>query len=208
MLKPIDIHNKEFKKVMRGYDVDEVDEFLDEIIVEFKKLQRELDLMKNQLNNFSESMDTYREKEVSLNNTLVSAQRFADQLVRDAEVKAAAIIAGAEAEAERMLGSTEKKYRQVLDDYTMLANRYYDARRALKDYFQGQINALEKEEAGITTEEIAAYLKQTERMETAASATAQDYTPASSYHTNETAATEEEKIDEKIEEIMKKEEEK
>ena len=36
MLKPMDIHNKEFKRVMRGYDVEEVDEFLDEIIVDFE----------------------------------------------------------------------------------------------------------------------------------------------------------------------------
>ena len=28
MLKPMDIHNKEFKRVMRGYDVEEVDEFV------------------------------------------------------------------------------------------------------------------------------------------------------------------------------------
>ena len=49
MLKPMDIHNKEFKKSMRGYDIEEVDEFLDEIIVDFEKMQRELDVLKNQM---------------------------------------------------------------------------------------------------------------------------------------------------------------
>ena len=160
MLKPMDIHNKEFKKAMRGYDAEEVDQFLDEIIVDFEKMQRELDVLKTQLSNYSENMNSYREKEISLNNTLVSAQRFADQLIKDAETRAAAIVA--EAEAQRIIGGTEAKYNKVLDDYTMLANRYNDAKETLKEYFQNQIAMLDKEEAGINTEEVASYLKQAE----------------------------------------------
>lgn len=162
MLKPMDIHNKEFKKAMRGYDAEEVDQFLDEIIVDFEKMQRELDVLKTQLSNYSENMNSYREKEISLNNTLVSAQRFADQLIKDAEIRAAAIVAEAEAEAQRIIGGTEAKYNKVLDDYTMLANRYNDAKETLKEYFQNQIAMLDKEEAGINTEEVASYLKQAE----------------------------------------------
>ena len=37
MLKPMDIHNKEFKKSVRGYDAEEVDQFLDEIIIVVKQ---------------------------------------------------------------------------------------------------------------------------------------------------------------------------
>ena len=91
MLKPMDIHNKEFKKAMRGYDAEEVDEFLDEIIVDYEKMQRELDVLKTQISNYSENMNNYREKELSLNNVMLSAQRFADQLTVDAERKAAEI---------------------------------------------------------------------------------------------------------------------
>ncbi len=165
MLKPMDIHNKEFKKVMRGFDPEEVDEFLDEIIVDFEKMQRELDVLKTQLSNYSENMNSYREKEISLNNTLVSAQRFADQLVKDAETRAANIVAEAEAEAQRIIGGTEEKYNKVLADYTMLANRYNDAKETLKEYFANQIALLDREEACINTEEVASYLKQAESIE-------------------------------------------
>ena len=102
MLKPMDIHNKEFKRVMRGYDVEEVDEFLDEIIVDFEKMQRELDVLKTQISNYSENMNNYREKELSLNNVMLSAQRFADQLTVDAERKAAEIIATAQGKSREM----------------------------------------------------------------------------------------------------------
>ena len=40
-LTPLDIHNKEFKRSFRGYDVDEVNDFLDQIIKDFELLTRE-----------------------------------------------------------------------------------------------------------------------------------------------------------------------
>lgn len=168
MLKPMDIHNKEFKKVMRGYDVEEVDEFLDEIIVDFEKMQRELDVLKTQISNYSENMNTYREKELSLNNVMLSAQRFADQMTLDAERKAAEIIANAERDAERIVGSTQEKYNQVLEDYAMLANRYNDAKETLREYFRAQLTMLDQDEAGIATEQVAAYMKQAEQQKEAA----------------------------------------
>lgn len=164
MLKPMDIHNKEFKRVMRGYDVEEVDEFLDEIIVDFEKMQRELDVLKTQISNYSENMNSYREKELSLNNVMMSAQRFADQLTLDAERKAAEIIANAEREAEKIVGSTQEKYNQVLADYAMLANRYNDAKETLRDYFRTQLSILDQDEAGIATEQVAEYIKQAEQL--------------------------------------------
>ena len=133
MLKPMDIHNKEFKKSMRGYDMEEVDEFLDEIIVDFEKMQRELDVLKTQLSNYSENMNSYREKEISLNNALVSAQRFADELKKDAEQKAAEIISQAEEKAKNIIGGTEEKDNQVLADCTMLAKHDADAEETLKE---------------------------------------------------------------------------
>ncbi|MBQ2995364.1 MAG: DivIVA domain-containing protein [Peptococcaceae bacterium] len=164
MLKPMDIHNKEFKRVMRGYDVEEVDEFLDEIIVDFEKMQRELDVLKTQISNYSENMNNYREKELSLNNVMLSAQRFADQMVQDAERKAADIIANAERETEKIVGSTQEKYNQVLADYAMLANRYNDAKETLRDYFRTQLSILDQDEAGIATEQVAEYIKQAEQL--------------------------------------------
>lgn len=164
MLKPMDIHNKEFKRVMRGYDVEEVDEFLDEIIVDFEKMQRELDVLKTQISSYSENMNNYREKELSLNNVMMSAQRFADQLTRDAERKAAEIIANAEIEAEKIVGSTQEKYNQVLADYAMLANRYNDAKETLRDYFRTQLEVLDQDEAGIASEQVAEYIKQAEQL--------------------------------------------
>ena len=113
--------------------------------------------------------------------------------MKDAETKAANIVAEAEAEAARIIGGTEAKYNKVLADYTMLATRYNDAKETLKEYFQNQIAMLDKEEAGINTEEVASYLKQAEALEA----------PAEAEVTEQTLSENEEtKINVKLKEIM------
>ena len=201
MLNPMDIHNKEFKKSMRGYDAEEVDEFLDEIIVDYEKMQREIDMLKTQLSNYSENMNNYREKEISLNNALVSAQRFADQLKQDAEGRAAEIIAQAEEEAQKIIGSTEEKYNKVLNDYTTLASRYHDAKETLKEYFQNQIQMLDQEEVGISTTQMASYLSQEEKKESKAKEHLAAETKAGLTDTA-LSENEETKINVKLKEIM------
>jgi len=146
MLKPMDIHNKEFKKSVRGYDAEEVDQFLDEIIIDFEKMQRELELLRNQLNNYSENMNSYRDKETALNNALVSAQHFADQMRREAEDKASRIIFEAEEQAKEIIGNIEKKHRLLQADYAALSNRYHETKETLRDYFEHQIQMLDKNE--------------------------------------------------------------
>lgn len=142
----MDIHNKEFKKSVRGYDAEEVDQFLDEIIIDFEKMQRELELLRNQLNNYSENMNSYRDKENALNNALVSAQHFADQMKREAEDKASRIIFEAEEQAKEIISSIEKKHRLLQADYAALSNRYHETKETLRDYFEHQIQMLDKNE--------------------------------------------------------------
>ena len=49
MLTPVDIHNKEFSRSFRGYNQDEIDDFLDEIVNDYEKLYRENNQLKKEL---------------------------------------------------------------------------------------------------------------------------------------------------------------
>lgn len=192
MLKPMDIHNKEFKKSMRGYDAEEVDEFLDEIIVDFEKMQREIEILKKQVDNYNENISTYREKEISLNNALVSVQRFADQMKRDAEAKADEIISGAQVEAEKIIGDTETRYKAIINNYSALAGRYNDAKETLKEYFQNQIAQLDQDENWISSEEVLDYIKQEETV----------IEPIPEKTEEEVSENDETKINVKLQEVM------
>ena len=49
MLTPLDIHNKDFKRSFRGYDEDEIDDFLDQVVNDYEKLYRDNDKLKKEL---------------------------------------------------------------------------------------------------------------------------------------------------------------
>ena len=57
MITPLDIQNKEFKKVMRGYKESEVDEFLDKVIVDYEKLYKENIELKDKIALLNEQID-------------------------------------------------------------------------------------------------------------------------------------------------------
>ena len=142
MLKPMDIHNKEFKKAVRGYDTEEVDEFLDEIIVDFEKMQRELDLLRNQLSTYSENMSSYKERESALNNALITAQQFADSVKGEAELTAQKIVNDAQEQAKAIVGASESKLETMQKSYDLLTVKFQEIKDTLRHYLEGQLDVL------------------------------------------------------------------
>ncbi|MBR4151892.1 MAG: DivIVA domain-containing protein [Selenomonadaceae bacterium] len=89
MLTPMDIHNHQFKKSMvRGYNENEVDDFLDRIVVDFEKLLRDNERLKNQINTLEVEMEKYRKLEKTMNDTLLVAQKTADEVISNARKNA------------------------------------------------------------------------------------------------------------------------
>ena len=76
MLTPLDIENKKFqRKMMNGYNVDEVDDFLDEITVDYEKLYKENTELRAEIERSKSDIDKYKTIEQTLQNTLVMAQK-------------------------------------------------------------------------------------------------------------------------------------
>ncbi len=103
-----DILEKTFKRSFKGYDEDEVDKFLDQIIDEFKELQTENAAMKNELATLREQARKVKDAEVTIMNTLVSAQRSAERIISDASRKAELVISSAESTARRRAEQSTK----------------------------------------------------------------------------------------------------
>lgn len=97
MITPLELENKRFaKQKIGGYSVSEVDDFLDDLTVEYGKLYKEnLELKANQetLNN---DVGQYKNIENTLQNTLIMAQKTADEIQKVAKQKAEQIIKDAE----------------------------------------------------------------------------------------------------------------
>ncbi len=95
-LTPLDIHNKEFSRSFRGYDEDQVNEFLDQVIKDYEALIRENKEMQNQLITIQERLDHFANIEETLSKTIIVAQEAADEVKTNAKKEAQLIIKEAE----------------------------------------------------------------------------------------------------------------
>ena len=100
MITPLDIENKKFgKQMMNGYNVDEVDDFLDEITADYEKLYKENTELKRNTDLLTADMGKYKSIESTLQNTLIMAQTAADEVKNSAKQHADQIIKDAERSA-------------------------------------------------------------------------------------------------------------
>ena len=101
MLTPLDIENKRFSKTLKGYNVDEVDDFLDELTIDYEKLYKENSELREQIEENKKDLEHYKNVEHTLQNTLVMAQTTADDIKANAQSRAEQIIRDAQSEARR-----------------------------------------------------------------------------------------------------------
>ena len=120
MLTPLDIENKRFsKQMMNGYSVEEVDEFLDEIGVDYAKKNKELLEASKKVEDLNRDLERYRSLEETLQNTLVMAQSTAEEVKNVAKQQAEQLVAEAKASAEKEANELEQEIlykKKSLDD--------------------------------------------------------------------------------------------
>lgn len=101
MITPLDIENKRFsKQKIGGYNVNEVDDFLDELTLEYGKLYKENAELKSQREELDSNVGKYKNIESTLQNTLVMAQKTADEITAVAKQQAEQIVKDAEYQAK------------------------------------------------------------------------------------------------------------
>ena len=108
MVTPLDIQNKEFRRGMRGYREEEVDAFLDQVIEDYENLFRENQNLKDKLAMLEQSIGRYREMEDVLKNTMIMAQKNADELRQNAEKEASLLLDQARLEAEQITREADR----------------------------------------------------------------------------------------------------
>ncbi len=112
-LTPLDIHNKEFSRRLRGYDEDEVNEFLDQVIKDYESLIRENKEIQNQMLALQERLNHFSNIEETLSKTIIVAQEAADEVKNNAKKEAQLIIKEAEKNADRIINDSLNKSRKV-----------------------------------------------------------------------------------------------
>ena len=117
MITPLDIENKKFsKQMMNGYNVEEVDEFLDEIMQDYETNYKEVASSKTKIDELNNALEHYKNIEATLQNTLVMAQSTAEEVKNVAKQQAEQIISEAQKEAENIIRNSKEGVSRDLEN--------------------------------------------------------------------------------------------
>ncbi|PWL41302.1 DivIVA domain-containing protein [Christensenella sp. MSJ-20] len=117
MVTPKDIHEKNFGEEKRGYIKDEVDDFLDEIIVDYDKVLRENKELLARIDALNAQVESYRGMENSLMHTMVTAHKAADDITEKAKRESEEMIENAQKEASNILNTADIRARAKMENY-------------------------------------------------------------------------------------------
>lgn len=142
MLTPMEIHNKEFKKAMRGYKEDEVDEFLDKVVTDFERLYRENSELKDKLSVINERVDSYNLMEKTLQSTLVVAQTTAEDIVANARKKAELIIKESEDQGKKIVEDANNSVVDIHREFENLKKEVQVFKTRFRTLLESELEAL------------------------------------------------------------------
>lgn len=110
MITPLDIENKKFgKQMMNGYSVEDVDDFLDDLSVDYSKMYKDLSDQKVRIEELEASLSKYKNIEGTLQNTLLMAQSTAEEVKNVAKQQADQIVNEAKSSAQESLNQLNQE---------------------------------------------------------------------------------------------------
>jgi cell division initiation protein len=144
-LTPLDIHNKEFSRRLRGYDEDEVNEFLDQVIKDYEALIRENKELQEQVAALQEKLAHFANIEETLSKTIIIAQEAADEVKGNSRKEAQLIIKEAEKNADRIINEALAKSRKIAMEVEELRKQASIYRTRFRTLLEAQIEMLKDE---------------------------------------------------------------
>ena len=103
MLTPIDIQKQDFGVKLRGYNADEVDDFLDMVGSDYEKLYKENIELRDKVSSLAKDVEKYKAMEDTLQNSIILAQGAAEDIKKNASERADNIISEAHNKSEDIL---------------------------------------------------------------------------------------------------------
>ena len=115
-ITPLVVKQKEFTTRFRGFDVQEVDYFLEDVAKELNNLNHTIQSLHEEKHRMNLENQGYRKRENSMKNAMIQAQKVLDQMKENAKKSSQVILANAEVEAEKMLNRAHKRLSQLHSD--------------------------------------------------------------------------------------------
>lgn len=123
VLSPLDIHNKEFSTKMRGYNIDEVNDFLEQIIKDYQITMDENKTLSEQLAASDEKLKYFTDLKDSLNQSIIVAQEAADKVKTNSQREAEIINQEAQKQATDIVSEAAEKANRLMKEAVSQAKR-------------------------------------------------------------------------------------
>lgn len=143
-LTPLDIHHKEFHRSLRGYNEEEVDSFLDIVAEEFERLFKENVELNEQVDGIREKLARFQNIEQTLQNTLVSAQKSAEEVQKNARQKSELLIKEAELKTKEVLQGVQGERQRIEANYETLKQEELKFREEFRAMLQMYLRKIEE----------------------------------------------------------------
>jgi len=142
-VSPLDLRQPRFKTVVRGFDKAEVVAMLTEAADDYEHALREMDRLRLDVTRLESLLTEHRERETNLRNTLLTAQRLADEIKDSAQNEAKLVVREAQGRADLLLQKAQVRLEEVERDINEMRLRRRDVEGSLEATIQGLYRALE-----------------------------------------------------------------
>lgn len=150
-LSAIDIKKQEFKKSMRGYDVAEVEAYLDTVANEVENMYREHEQLKEQIasleeekKELGEEVDVYKENEKTFQKAIVKSQDMAEDVVENAKKRAELIVKEAEIMSSKIKVTTQEDFVNLKQELEELRQKNEIIIDDIKNFLEDKLNSIEE----------------------------------------------------------------
>jgi DivIVA domain-containing protein len=140
-LTPLDVRKKkgDFRRGLRGYEIEEVDGFLDMVAERMESLVRENARLRERTQELSEAVDAFRGREQAMNDALVSAQQLREEIRSQAQREADLRLREAKAEGDRLVAEAKKEVEQHREYLVRMQGHRDRFLRSYRSFLESQL---------------------------------------------------------------------
>lgn len=141
-----EIRSEKFNTKLMGYNPKEVEAFLSTVADAFEELTAETRTLADEVKRLSSDLDLYKGREESIIKTMMTSQKVSSDMKANAEKEAEIIISEAEIKAEKIIGGAEKKCVDIRDEISELRRQkiqFEESLRSILNTHQKLINIFE-----------------------------------------------------------------
>jgi cell division initiation protein len=135
---PLDLRQQRFKTVMRGYDRGEVQAFLLEVSDDYENALRDNERLRQEVVKLEAVLGEHRGQERNLRNTLLTAQKLADEIKDNAQKEASLVVREAEGQRDLILQKAQARFEDVQREIEALRMK----RREVENELEGLVRTL------------------------------------------------------------------